>query len=94
MTVGHSGGSADFRPWRGHRNGRPSCVFARHGWRADWTRRCRVRGRIETIFGTRKRSYGLRRMRWRGLTKEAAQVRFTESAYNLKRALTILAAAA
>ena len=29
----------------------------------------RVRCRIEKIFGTWKRSYGLRRMRWRGLAK-------------------------
>ncbi|MER9895804.1 transposase [Mesorhizobium sp. M0119] len=31
----------------------------------------RIRGRIEKIFGTWKRSYGLRRMRWRGLAKQA-----------------------
>lgn len=54
----------------------------------------RVRGRIEKIFGTWKRSYGLRRMRWRGLAKAAIQVRFTAIAYNLKRTLNILAAAA
>jgi IS5 family transposase len=30
-----------------------------------------VRGRIEKIFGTWKRSYGWRRMRWRGLAKAA-----------------------
>ena len=53
----------------------------------------RVRGRIEKIFGTWKRSYGLRRMRWRGLAKAACQVRLTAIAYNLKRALTIQAAA-
>lgn len=53
----------------------------------------RVRCRIEKIFGTWKRSYGLRRMRWRGLAKAAAQVRLTAIAYNLKRSLTILAAA-
>ena len=53
----------------------------------------RVRGRIEKIFGTWKRSYGLRRMRWRGLAKAACQVRLTAIAYNLKRSLTIQAAA-
>jgi transposase, IS5 family len=53
----------------------------------------RVRGRIEKIFGTWKRSYGLRRMRWRGLAKAAVQVHLTAIAYNLKRSLTILAAA-
>ena len=50
----------------------------------------RVRARIEKIFGTWKRCYGLRRMRWRGLAKAAAQVHFTATAYNLKRALNIL----
>lgn len=53
----------------------------------------RIRGRIEKIFGTWKRSYGLRRMRWRGLAKAACQVRFTAIAYNLKRTVSILAAA-
>jgi IS5 family transposase len=52
----------------------------------------RVRGRIEKIFGTWKRSYGLRRMLWRGLANAAAQVHFTATAYNLKRSLNILAA--
>jgi hypothetical protein len=46
----------------------------------------------EKIFGTWKRCYGLRRMRWRGLARAAAQVRFTAIAYNLKRSLNILAA--
>jgi transposase, IS5 family len=50
----------------------------------------RVRGRIEKIFGTWKRSYGLRRMRWCGLAKAAVQVRLTAIAYNLKRALNLL----
>lgn len=53
----------------------------------------RVRGRIEKIFGTWKQSYGLRRMRWRGLAKAAVQVHLTAIAYNLKRSLTIVAAA-
>ena len=44
----------------------------------------RVRARIEKIFGTWKRSYGLRRMRWRGLARATAQARFTAIAYNLK----------
>lgn len=50
----------------------------------------RVRGRIEKIFGTWKRSYGLRRMRWRGLAKAAVQVHLTAIAYNLKRTRNIL----
>jgi IS5 family transposase len=54
----------------------------------------RVRGRIEKIFGTWKRCYGLRRMRWRGLAKAAIQVHLTAIAYNLKRSLNILSAQA
>ena len=41
----------------------------------------RIRCRIEKIFGTWKRSYGLRRMRWTGLAKAALQVRLTAIAY-------------
>jgi Transposase DDE domain len=36
-----------------------------------------VRCRIEKVFGTWKRSYGLRRMRWLGLAKAGLQVRLT-----------------
>jgi len=50
----------------------------------------RVRGRIEKIFGTWKRSYGLRRMRWRGIAKAACQIRLTAIAYNLKRTVNIM----
>ena len=49
-----------------------------------------VRRRIEKIFGTCKRSYGLRRMRWLGLAKAGLQVRLTVIAYNLRRSVTIL----
>jgi IS5 family transposase len=49
----------------------------------------RVRARIEKIFGTWKRCYGLRRMRWRGLARARAQVHFTATAYNLKRSLNL-----
>ncbi|WP_246812923.1 transposase [Ensifer sp. ENS07] len=51
-------------------------------------------GTNETIFGTWKLSYGLRRMRWRGLAKAAMQIRLTAIAYNIKRTLKIVAAAA
>lgn len=51
----------------------------------------RVRARIEKIFGTWKRSYGLRRMRWIGIVKAAAQVHLTAIAYNLKRTLRLIA---
>lgn len=53
----------------------------------------RIRGRIEKIFGTWKRSYGLRRMRWRGLAKAAVQIRLTAIGYNIKRCLEIIAVA-
>jgi len=53
----------------------------------------RIRGRIEKIFGTWKCSYGLRRMRWRGLAKAGLQIRFTAIVYNIKRCSRILAPA-
>lgn len=53
----------------------------------------RVRCRIEKIFGTWKRSYGLRRMRWKGLAKATLQVRLTAIAYNLKRTANIVSPA-
>jgi len=62
-----------------------------HAWKQPIHR---VRGRIEKIFGTWKRCYGLRRMRWRGLAKAAVQVHLTAIAYNLKRTMNILAVAA
>lgn len=57
----------------------------------DWNQPIhRVRGRIEKIFGTWKRSYGLRRMRWRGIAKAACQIHLTAIAYNLKRSFNIV----
>ena len=52
----------------------------------------RVRGRIEKVFGTCKRSYGLRRMRWLGLAKAGLQVRLAAIAYNLRRSWRLSAA--
>lgn len=49
----------------------------------------RVRCRIEKTFGTWKRSYGLRRMRWLGLAKAGLQVRLAAIAYNLRRAVSL-----
>ncbi len=49
----------------------------------------KVRGRIEKIFGTAKRHYGLRAMTGIGLDKATLQVLFTAIAYNLKRALNL-----
>ena len=60
----------------------------------DWNQPIhRVRDRIEKIFGTWKRSYGLRRMRWRGIAKAACQIHLTAIAYNLKRTLNIVQSA-
>jgi transposase, IS5 family len=53
----------------------------------------RVRSRIEKVFGTCKRFYGLRRMRWLGLAKAGLQVRLTAMAYNLRRSWRLLAVA-
>ena len=54
----------------------------------------RIRCRIEKVFGTCKRSYGLRRMRWLGLAKAGLQARLTAIAYNLRRTVTLLHAVA
>ena len=51
----------------------------------------RVRARIEKVFGTAKRCYGLRRMRWLGLAKAGLQVRLMAIAYNLRRIWRLLA---
>ena len=49
----------------------------------------RVRGRIEKIFGTCKRHYGLRRLTCIGLARATLQVLLTAIAYNLKRGLNL-----
>jgi len=46
----------------------------------------RIRGRIEGVFGTLKRSYGLARMRYMGLARNAAATLVTLIAWNLARA--------
>lgn len=46
----------------------------------------RVRGRIEGVFGTLKRSYGLARMRYMGLARNAAATVLLLTAWNLDRA--------
>lgn len=45
-----------------------------------------VRGRIEGVFGALKRSYGLGRMRYMGLARNAAATFMTLTAWNLARA--------
>ena len=51
----------------------------------------RIRARVEKIFGTWKRSYGFRRMRWRGLANARLKARLTATAYNLTRTANLLA---
>jgi|SRR5208283_1173370 len=50
-----------------------------------------VRCRIEKVFGTWKRSYGLAHMRFIGLAKASLLIHFTAIAYNLRRTWRILA---
>ena len=72
----------------------PASQEAAERWLAEWNGAIqRVRGRIEKIFGTWKRSYGFRRMRWCGLAKARLQTHLTAIAYNLKRTLNILSPA-
>jgi hypothetical protein len=44
-----------------------------------------IRARIEKIFGTWKRSYHFRAMRWLGLAKAKLQVHLAAIAFNVKR---------
>jgi IS5 family transposase len=48
----------------------------------------RVRGRIEGVFGTLKRCYGLRRMRYMGLPRNTLAMLLALTAWNLARAST------
>lgn len=46
----------------------------------------RRRGRVEAVFGALKRSYGMARMRFMGLVRNAAAAMLTLTAWNLARA--------
>lgn len=70
-----------------HRRSRPALNAAKRAWNAAIGR---VRGRIEKIFGTAKRSYGLARARYLGRRRVSLQVHLTFLAYNLKRAAALL----
>ena len=71
--------------------GGPEALARLEAWNASVRA---VRCRIEKIFGTWKRSYGLRRMRWLGLAKAGLQVRLTAMAYNLRRMMVLVRAQA
>ena len=49
-----------------------------------------VRARIEKVFGTTKRSYGLGQARYMGRRRVSLQVHLTFIAYNLRRAANLL----
>lgn len=46
--------------------------------------------RTESVCGTIKRSYGLRRLCWLGLAKADLQVRLATMVYNLRRSWRLL----
>jgi IS5 family transposase len=54
----------------------------------------KIRSRIEKIFGTWKRSYRFRAMRWLGLAKAKLQTHLAAIGYNLKRYLRLQCAGA
>jgi IS5 family transposase len=74
---------------RVHRRMAPAKAAARRAWNRTVAS---VRCRVEKIFGTAKRSYGLARARYLGLARVSLQVHLTFIAYNLTRATRILAA--
>lgn len=53
-----------------------------------------VRAVVERVFGTLKRSYGYRRVRYRGLERNGVEMWFKLIAYNLRTVETLLARAA
>jgi IS5 family transposase len=64
---------------KGHRWLSPKKFLARN------RKLARIRARIEKIFGTWKRSYRFRAMRWVGLAKARCQIHLAVIAYNFKR---------
>ena len=70
-----------------HRGSSPAANAAKRAWnRAIAPVRCR----IEKVFGTVKRCYGLARARYRGRRRVSLQVHLTFLAYNLRRATALL----
>ena len=50
-----------------------------------------IRSAVERVFGTFKRTYGYRRVRYRGLEANLLQLRLLCIAFNLRKAVTLLA---
>ena len=69
-----------------HKRMSPAKAAAWRGWNATVARVC---CRVEKIFGTAKRSYGLGRARCLGLARVSLQVHLTFVAYNLTRACNL-----
>ena len=73
------------------RGGTPKLMRKGHRWLAAERSEAHnrllrpIRARIEKIFGTWKRSYRFRCMRWIGLSKARLQVHLAVIAYNVKR---------
>ena len=76
---------------RVHKRSRPALNAAKAAWNATVSP---VRRKVEKIFGTAKRSYGLGRARYLGLARVTLQARLTLIAYNLRRATALLRPAA
>ncbi len=74
-------------PRRVYKRSRPALNAAKAAWNATIRP---VRSRIEKVFGTAKRSYGLQRARYLGLARVSLQVHLTAVAYNLRRATALL----
>ena len=75
--------------WRINPRSRPAYNAAKRAWNATIRP---VRARIEKVFGTAKRSYGLGRARYLGLARTSLQAHLTAIAYNLRRAANLLRA--
>jgi transposase, IS5 family len=52
-----------------------------------------VRSAVERAFATMKRWYGMGRVRYRGLSRNACHLQFVAMAMNMKRALVLMRAA-
>ena len=85
-TLIHAAGGQSRLPGRGVWGGEEA-LRKLEAWNEEVGR---IRRRIEKVFGTWKRSYGLRRMRWIGLARAGLQVRLTAIAFNLTRTRNIL----
>jgi transposase, IS5 family len=73
-----------------HRNHKHQAVLP--PWQARRNRLISpIRAGVERVFGTAKRSYGYTRVRYRGLAANLLQLRFLCIAYNLRRALVLMA---